>query len=224
MKLKIYSGLSLAKKDVKRLCPSAEFSLPIGRSEIIKDIKSGVQVIGIIDGVFLQNKAVSPAEIMDALRCGVSVYGSSSMGAMRAAELSPYGMVGVGRIYEHITVTPYFRDDYLGQIFFENSETASLPFLDFAFGIEDAYQQGTITGKTGFSLLETYESLHFSERNIPALCQRIRSTRRRPEAMIKALGLVAKSITSTKRQDGLALLRKINADMKRVQRLNFRLK
>jgi hypothetical protein len=38
-------------------------------------------------------------EILLALSAGVACYGSSSMGALRAAELAPYGMVGVGEVF-----------------------------------------------------------------------------------------------------------------------------
>ncbi|UUZ56476.1 TfuA domain-containing protein [Massilia sp. H-1] len=38
-------------------------------------------------------------EILHALALGIRVYGGSSMGALRAAELHPFGMRGVGRIF-----------------------------------------------------------------------------------------------------------------------------
>jgi hypothetical protein len=34
------------------------------------------------------------------LAAGIPVYGAASMGALRAAELAQFGMVGVGRIFE----------------------------------------------------------------------------------------------------------------------------
>jgi len=43
---------------------------------------------------------VAHKEILDVLKKGVTVVGGSSMGALRAAELDAFGMVGAGRIYE----------------------------------------------------------------------------------------------------------------------------
>lgn len=60
-----------------------------------KDIKS----IGIIDGYFENKTAIWHKEILLALSQGIQVYGASSMGALRAAELYSYGMVGVGKIF-----------------------------------------------------------------------------------------------------------------------------
>ncbi|NJS14751.1 MAG: hypothetical protein HC788_09295 [Sphingopyxis sp.] len=45
------------------------------------DAEAVSHMVGIIDGVFQQARAVSPSELMDALRSGMRVYGSSSVGA-----------------------------------------------------------------------------------------------------------------------------------------------
>ena len=58
------------------------------------------QAIGIIDGYFQWAPAVWHKEILWAIQQGVHVFGAASMGALRAAELAPFGMRGVGRIFE----------------------------------------------------------------------------------------------------------------------------
>jgi hypothetical protein len=63
--------------------------------------------IGIIDGYFDRVPAVWHKEILWAMSEGIHVFGSASMGALRAAELAPFGMVGIGKIYEA------FRDGIL---------------------------------------------------------------------------------------------------------------
>jgi hypothetical protein len=56
--------------------------------------------IVLIDGVFYQDLAVWHKEILYALLQGVTVIGAASMGALRAAELDRYGMIGIGKIYQ----------------------------------------------------------------------------------------------------------------------------
>ena len=56
--------------------------------------------IGLIDGVFFHEPAVWHREILWAMAEGVHVFGAASMGALRAAELAPFGMQGVGRVFE----------------------------------------------------------------------------------------------------------------------------
>ncbi len=56
-------------------------------------------VIGIIDGYFDGMPSVWHKEILWAMSQGIAVLGASSMGALRAAELDTFGMIGVGSIY-----------------------------------------------------------------------------------------------------------------------------
>jgi hypothetical protein len=58
-----------------------------------------VQIV-LIDGVFHQSMSVWHKEIGYALMRGVVVIGAASMGALRAAEMHRYGMIGVGKIYQ----------------------------------------------------------------------------------------------------------------------------
>lgn len=58
------------------------------------------RMVGIIDGYFSQVPAVWHKEILWAMKQGVRVFGAASMGALRAAELERYGMVGIGDIYD----------------------------------------------------------------------------------------------------------------------------
>ena len=44
--------------------------------------------------------SISPKEVLRAIDAGITLYSSSSMGALRAVECAPYGMTGVGMIYE----------------------------------------------------------------------------------------------------------------------------
>ena len=56
-------------------------------------------VVVIIDGYYHQRASVRHKEILALLADGVAVLGCSSMGALRAAELATYGMVGNGAVY-----------------------------------------------------------------------------------------------------------------------------
>jgi hypothetical protein len=65
------------------------------------------QVIGIIDGYFQSIPTVRHKEILWAMSHGIHVFGSASIGALRAAELAAFGMEGVGVIFE------WYRDGTL---------------------------------------------------------------------------------------------------------------
>jgi hypothetical protein len=63
--------------------------------------------IGIIDGYFQSTPTIRHKEILWAMTNGIHVFGSASIGALRASELAAFGMEGVGTIYE------WYRDGVL---------------------------------------------------------------------------------------------------------------
>jgi hypothetical protein len=73
---------------------------PVAQGDVYRIAQSRPQAIGIIDGYFEGVLSVWHKEILWAMAEGIHVLGSASMGALRAAELHPFGMVGVGRIFE----------------------------------------------------------------------------------------------------------------------------
>ena len=99
MSVVIFAGPSISAADVQgileRRVPAAGRPgrrLPRGAARPV--------AIGLIDGYFERVPAVWHKEILWALSQGIHVFGSASMGALRAAELAPFGMVGVGAIFE----------------------------------------------------------------------------------------------------------------------------
>jgi hypothetical protein len=75
------------------------FHGPAAKGDVYRLVAKRPLAIGIIDGYFERVPAVWHKEILWALSQGVHVFGAASMGALRAAELAPFGMVGVGSIF-----------------------------------------------------------------------------------------------------------------------------
>jgi hypothetical protein len=63
-------------------------------------LQDSPSTIVLIDGVFHQSMSVWHKELAYALLRGVVCIGAASMGALRAAEMHRYGMIGVGKIFE----------------------------------------------------------------------------------------------------------------------------
>ncbi|MBV9024382.1 MAG: hypothetical protein JO362_11470 [Streptomycetaceae bacterium] len=58
----------------------------------------------VIDGYFGAGQAINLTELQEMLQQGIRVYGCSSMGALRAVEARPWGMIGLGQIFlEYLT-------------------------------------------------------------------------------------------------------------------------
>ncbi len=170
--IKAYLGLSLDKESALKILPNAYIAPPIRRGNLVQDIKNGIGVIIIIDGTFHQNLAVAPDEIRDALCCGVKVYGASSMGAMRASELQDFGMIGYGRIFDHIVASTAFRDDFLAQVFSNDDgkiTKLSYPYIDFHMNILELERRKLITVRELTKLLAIYANIYYADRCWPAL-------------------------------------------------------
>jgi hypothetical protein len=73
---------------------------PVSCGEVYEVSRHKPSAIAIVDGYFDRVPSVWHKEILWAMAEGIPVFGASSMGALRAAELSQFGMVGVGAIYE----------------------------------------------------------------------------------------------------------------------------
>jgi hypothetical protein len=94
----VFLGPSLAVTDAARIL-DATFLPPVKLGDVHRVVSQlRPRAIGIIDGYFQWVPAVWHKEILWAMGQGIHVFGAASMGALRAAELAPFGMHGVGRI------------------------------------------------------------------------------------------------------------------------------
>lgn len=73
---------------------------PAACGDIARAARSRPKAIGLIDGLFETRPSPWHKEILWALSQGIAVFGAASMGAIRAAELTAFGMTGIGRVFE----------------------------------------------------------------------------------------------------------------------------
>jgi hypothetical protein len=94
----VFLGPSLAPS--RALDCGFDLRPPVRQGDVLRAVAAGATHIGIVDGYFDQVPSVWHKEILFAMERGVVVYGAASMGALRAAELHTFGMIGVGRVFE----------------------------------------------------------------------------------------------------------------------------
>jgi hypothetical protein len=95
----VFTGPSLAGADATAAMPGARVEPPIARGDLVRLAAEGYSTFLIIDGLFAHRPAVAPSELVDALAAGARVIGTASLGAIRASECRPAGMVGCGAVY-----------------------------------------------------------------------------------------------------------------------------
>jgi hypothetical protein len=95
----VFLGPTLPRGVAMEILP-ATYLPPASLGDVYSAARRKPWAIAIIDGYFDRVPAVWHKEILWAMARGVHVYGASSMGALRAAELEAFGMVGCGRVFE----------------------------------------------------------------------------------------------------------------------------
>lgn len=113
----VFVGPSVLSDDLASARDYLDIRPPIKRGDLTRLLDDDPSMIGIVDGEFFQAVAVSPKEIWRALRRGIPVFGAASIGALRAVELGPLGMRGIGVIFEWFKSGRLDRDDDVGFIY-----------------------------------------------------------------------------------------------------------
>jgi len=172
MKVVVFLGPSLSHQEAKAILGGAEYRPPAGRGDIARAANDGANAIGLIDGVFYQQAAVSHREIIYAIKEGITVVGGSSMGALRASELDTYGMIGVGKIYKWYKEGTINSDDEVALAF--NPETLapiSEPLVNIRATLGGLLKKGDVSEGEGEIILKAARTVPFQLRNYQRIVQ-----------------------------------------------------
>ena len=161
----VFIGPSLPFEEAKQILPDAEYLPPAKRGDLTEAVRAGAKIIVLIDGVFFQDRAVGHHEILSALRVGVAVYGSSSMGALRASEMDTLGMVGVGSIYRWYRDGIIIADDEVGLVYDPETHVAlSEPMVNIRATFAKARASDIIDDAEEKELLRACKAIYYQDR------------------------------------------------------------
>ncbi len=208
-KIVIFLGPSLPLEQAKCTL-DAVYLPPAAQSDLISAVQiHQPDVIGLIDGVFLQRPSVWHKEILYALSQGISVYGASSMGALRAAETESFGMVGVGRIYQMYASGALIDDDEVALVH-GSAETGykplSEPMINIRATLQLAQEQGILSEELHHQLIAIAKSIYFAERTFAAILHKASSAGVASEALAALQTFTTEHYVDLKRQDAVLLL------------------
>lgn len=166
----IFLGPSLPLEEAQAIL-DADYRPPVKRGDI-GSIPRDVEVVGIIDGVLLNDAAVGHREILSLLNRGVKVLGASSMGALRATELADFGMVGIGRIYEEYASGRVEGDDEVVLSYDPFTLLAlSEPLINIRLNLEKAREGGVIGQEVERALIDEMKKVFYPRRNFSLLIE-----------------------------------------------------
>jgi hypothetical protein len=204
-----FLGPSLAWDEARGVLPDATLLPPAKAGDVYAAVKRGARVIAIIDGYFEQVPSVWHKEVLYALSRGVHVFGASSMGALRAAELHTFGMVGIGRIFEAYRDGVYEDDDEVAVVHGSHEDgykALSEAMVNVRDGLALALARGLVGHATHDTVLRELKRRAYPERTW-ALVPELGRAAGLPTAELEALvAFVRTERPNRKRLDALELL------------------
>jgi TfuA protein len=212
----VYLGPSLPVSTAESILP-ADYRPPVKRGDLPSHYDG---IVVIIDGEFGQNLSVSPKEILRLIDNGTPVIGAASMGALRAAELHPFGMTGCGWIFEAYRSGRVIADDEVAVTYSQDSLAAlTIPLINVRYWLERLRAAGEVDAITARRILARTRRVFYAERTRQRLCREWEKTVGQPEVE-RLLAATDGSIADIKASDArlaLAAARDIHAGEERAE-------
>jgi hypothetical protein len=204
----VFTGPTLAARDAAKLL-DAVFLPPVAQGDVIRVVERRPTAIGIIDGFFERMPAVWHKEILWAMTQGAAVFGSASMGALRAAELAAFGMRGVGRIFELFS-TGELEDDDEVAIAHASAEYEFQPLSEAMVNIRatlDRAERERVVKPAARQTIETIaKALYYPRRAYPTILEQARERGVDTEEVERFAAWLPRGRVDQKREDAVAML------------------
>jgi hypothetical protein len=185
---------------------------PASEGDVYRVALERPRVIGIIDGYFESVPAVWHKEILAAMADGIHVFGSASIGALRAAELAAFGMEGVGSVFESFRDGRLQDDDEVA-VMHGPDETGYVALSDAMVNIratlEQAAASGVLSAAIASQLSAIAKRMHYKERRYDSLLRVAQTAGLSPNELSALRDWLPEGRVDLKRLDALEMLRVI---------------
>jgi hypothetical protein len=205
----VFTGPTISAAEAGREL-KAIYLPPVGEGDVYRAALGRPLAIGIIDGYFQSVPSVRHKEILWAMSRGVHVFGSASIGALRAAELAAFGMEGVGIIFK------MYRDGTLE----DDDEVAvahgpadlgypatSEAMVNIRQTLRKAEERKLISPKSRAQLVALGKKLFYPDRNYRLILRHAFDSGISETDLRKLEKWLAKNRVNQKKQDAVAMLR-----------------
>jgi hypothetical protein len=204
----IFVGPTLSASDV---CAEIEAAIlpPAAEGDVYRVALDKPRAIGIIDGHCERVPSVTHKEILWAMSQGIHVFGSAGMGALRAVELAPFGMEGVGDIYQAFASGELEDDDEVVVACGSPDEgypALSEALVDIRSTLQAAEDHGALSPTARERLEDLAKGLHYTQRSYSALLEHAGSSDVSASEVGALREFLSQGRARQKRKDALAML------------------
>ncbi|QRK08247.1 hypothetical protein JQX13_51390 [Archangium violaceum] len=215
MSVYVFTGPTLPAEEARAEL-DAVYLPPAAQGDVYRAALEKPRAIGIIDGYFERMPSIWHKEILWAMSQGIPVFGASSMGALRAAELAAFGMVGVGNIFEAFHRGELEDDDEVAVVH-APAEDGFRPLSEAMVNIRATLRAAEAQGLIGPPLREMLErmakGLFYPDRVWPGLLARAAGAGGSREELDALRAWLPRGRVEQKKRDALALLRAMRAHL-----------
>jgi hypothetical protein len=186
-----------------------ELHPPVSSGDLLRQRLRPGDAVGIIDGYFHQARSIGHKEILEVMARGVIVAGAASMGALRAAELGDWGMVGVGSIVEAYRAGTLVADDEVTLVHAPDEDgyrPLSLPLINIRATLEAAVAAGRCTDPLRHTLIRGLAAMGYRHRTLAVLLRFAADSGAGPAELAGLERSFGAHPVDAKRADALALL------------------
>ncbi len=212
----VFSGSTLPHVEAQKLL-DADYRPPAAQGDLYRAARRKPTAIGLIDGYFEHVPAVWHKEILWALSQGIWVFGAASMGALRAAELARYGMIGVGRIYEQFASGTLEDDDEVAvaeAVTPRGPMAVSVALVDIRATLDAACKARVLDGAQTAVLIDIAKSTFYPERSYERLLADAENNGFDGSCLAKLRTWLPQSCVAQKRLDAVTLLQQMGTDQR----------
>jgi hypothetical protein len=219
MSIVVFTGPTISAEDALQEL-DATYLPPVSQGDVYRAVARKPLAIGIIDGYFDRVPAVWHKEILWALSEGIHVFGAASMGALRAAELAAFGMVGIGSIFENFRDGFLEDDDEVAVVHAPQElgfQVCSDAMVNIRQTLQRACAESVISDATRKALVEIAKGLFYQKRLFQVILGIARERRLGLSELSALESWLPANRVDQKRNDALAMLRHIRTFVEEPQ-------
>jgi hypothetical protein len=217
MTIIVFAGPSLPPAH-RPACRGIEWRPPLRMGDLYRAALERPVAIGVVDGVFEVVPTVWHKEILWAMAQGIHVYGAASVGALRAVELEPFGMVGVGWVYQAFRDGMLIDDDEVALL--HGPEGAGYApvteaMVNVRATVEAAVQADIVSADDAIVVTAAAKALFYKDRRDAHILQEAAARGIPSEALHALEAWLAVGRVDRKRQDALEMVRALTTAVER---------
>ncbi|MEV7964509.1 TfuA-like protein [Sphaerisporangium sp. NPDC088356] len=166
-KVVVYAGPTISRDEILDVVPEAQVRPPAARGDLLREEWSRDDTAVIIDGYYRERLSVGHKEILWLLNEGVNVIGAASMGALRAAELSPYGMSGVGSVFRMYETGEVDGDDEVAILHGPADKgypAGTVAMVNIRYGCQEGAKTDLVPAAAGERIVQAAKARPFTHR------------------------------------------------------------